>query len=233
MKFSDQFRTGWRNLGRQKLRSSLTIFAIVIGALSVTVMLSLVTSAKSFLNSSLERTGEDRRVIVTRVKGIDYRQASEGDTAGDSDNAPQISDDIVKQVGAIQNVEHFTPVANADFFRRVSLPGGGESARRPRVIAYEPNGTVVRDLSAGRELTADDAADNGVLITTTIANALGFRGNLAGIVGQTIQLNWDEKFFQGQQEADKQALQCPPGNDFPDCPNNKQNKEKFIIMQMQ
>ena len=41
MKFTDQFRTGWRNLSRQKLRTTLTIFAIVIGAVSVTVMLSL------------------------------------------------------------------------------------------------------------------------------------------------------------------------------------------------
>ena len=76
MKFTDQFRTGWRNLSRQKLRTSLTIFAIVIGAVSVTVMLSLVTSAKGFLMSSAQKTGMDKRVIVTGTAGLDYREST-------------------------------------------------------------------------------------------------------------------------------------------------------------
>ncbi|MEY2628031.1 MAG: hypothetical protein RJB08_1790, partial [Actinomycetota bacterium] len=50
MKLLDQFRTGGRNLRRQKLRTILTVFAIVIGAVSVTVMLTLVTSAKGFVS---------------------------------------------------------------------------------------------------------------------------------------------------------------------------------------
>ena len=62
MKTKDQFRTGWRNLKRQKIRTTLTIFAIVIGAVSVTVMLSLVTSAKSFLTDSFTKTGEIKRL---------------------------------------------------------------------------------------------------------------------------------------------------------------------------
>ena len=75
MRLGDQFRTGWRNLSRQKLRTSLTVFAIVIGAVSVTVMLSLVTSAQGFLTSSFEKTGEDRRVIATPQLDLDYGEA--------------------------------------------------------------------------------------------------------------------------------------------------------------
>ena len=71
MKLSDQFRTGWRNIRRQKLRSILTVFAIVIGAVSVTVMLSIVTSARGFLTTSFQKTGEDRRVIATPTPGLD------------------------------------------------------------------------------------------------------------------------------------------------------------------
>ena len=50
-----------------------------------------------------------------------------------------------------------------------------------------------------------------MLITTPIANGLGFRGNLDALIGQTIQLNWDEKFFQSQQNFDKQALNHEQG----------------------
>jgi hypothetical protein len=221
MKLTDQFRTGWRNVNRQKLRSSLTIFAIVIGALSVTVMLSLVTSAKSFLNSSLERTGEDRRVIVTRVKGIDYREASWGDTSGGDSGAPQISDATVDKMRSIEHVESLTPVVAGGVFGSARREGGGE-ARRPNLIAYDPNGTVVRDLAAGRELTADDAKSNGVLISTPLARGLGAGGKYESLVGQKISLVYDENFTNDARREIENAKNCPVGNTFPDCLNNAQ-----------
>ena len=45
MKPFDYIRTAFRNIMRQKLRSVLTIFAIVIGSASVTIMLTIVFSA--------------------------------------------------------------------------------------------------------------------------------------------------------------------------------------------
>lgn len=220
MKLKDQFRTGWRNLSRQKLRSGLTIFAIVIGALSVTVMLSLVTSAKSFLNSSLERTGEDRRVIATRAKGVDYRQATWGDTANGDENAPQLTDATVEKLRSIPNVEHLSPVVNAGVFSSIKRAGSSDESRRPILVAYEPNGTVTRDLSAGRQLEPGDSSNNGVLLSNKLARALGFGASLESAVGQTITLVYDGNFLKDQQQTAEQAKACPVGNRFPDCPNN-------------
>lgn len=224
MKITDQARTGWRNLSRQKLRSSLTIFAIVIGALSVTVMLSLVTSAKGFLNSSMKATGEDRRVVVTRVKGVDYRQALWGDTANGDDKAPQITDATIEKMRAIPDVRSLTPVVNDGMFRTIQRDGVAEVNRRPGIVGYEPNGTVIRELAAGRELQDSDADNNGILLSTPLANALGFRGALASAVGQTVTLNYDEGMM--QKSGGEDPSKCPVGNDYPDCPNNRQIKQK-------
>jgi hypothetical protein len=75
MRFTDYIRMAFRNISRQKLRSSLTIFAVVIGATSVTIMLAIVFSAKGFITSrwryhhNLISAGEVAiRVIIARVR---------------------------------------------------------------------------------------------------------------------------------------------------------------------
>jgi ABC-type antimicrobial peptide transport system permease subunit len=220
MKFLDQFRTGWRNIGRQKLRSTLTIFAIVIGSVSVTVMLSMVTSAKSFLQSSMSKTGEDRRVVVTRVKGIDYQAAVRGDQGDSPDNAPTLSDADVARFAAIPGVESATPYAVQGFIRSVRGSGNAEGTRRPKFVAYEPNGTVKRDLSAGRQLDPEDDTSTNILISSPLAHALGYKGALAAAIGQKVQLVFDEHFKQDQERSKENVANCPVGNNFPDCPNN-------------
>jgi ABC-type antimicrobial peptide transport system permease subunit len=70
VKFSDYLRLSFRNIRRQKLRSALTIFAVVIGATSVTIMLALVTGAKGFFISQVESSGLLQQVAVSSKSDI-------------------------------------------------------------------------------------------------------------------------------------------------------------------
>lgn len=185
MKLHDQFRTGWRNLSRQKLRSGLTIFAIVVGAVSVTVMLSLVTSAKSFLTSSFEKTGEDRRVIVTPTPGLDYRESTWATWSDGS--GVKLTDEIVTQLAAIPGVRHATPLTSFGYFDTVAAGERVLTLKNTNMLAYEPNGTITRDVAAGRQLQAGDDG-TGIVISTDVANDLGFRGAYDNAVGSTITL---------------------------------------------
>ena len=54
MRLIDYILLAFRNIRRQKLRSALTIFAVVIGATSVTIMLALVFSLKGFMTKQFE-----------------------------------------------------------------------------------------------------------------------------------------------------------------------------------
>lgn len=185
MKLSDQFRTGWRNLRRQKLRSSLTIFAIVIGAVSVTVMLSLVTSAQSFLTTSFEKTGEDRRVIATSLPGLDYRE-SIWNTWSDGSGV-KLTDALVKNFAKIPGVESTTGVIGWGNFESVKYDKIEFTTKNTNFLAYTPNGTIIREFEAGRLLTPDDTS-NEVVISTSMANNLGFRGAYDDVIGKTLIL---------------------------------------------
>ncbi|MFM8553035.1 MAG: ABC transporter permease [Acidimicrobiales bacterium] len=185
MKFKDQFRTGWRNLSRQKLRTSLTIFAIVIGAVSVTVMLSLVTSAKGFLMSSFEKTGEDRRVIVTPVAGLDYGEAR-WQTWSDG-SGKRMDDDTLTALKAIPGVAAVTPIVGSQYFETVRGANAEVALKNAFMIGYEPNGSVLREVTHGRALEAADDT-GGVLVSRNIATALGYKDDPTALVGQELTM---------------------------------------------
>lgn len=185
MKFKDQFRTGWRNLSRQKLRTTLTIFAIVIGAVSVTVMLSLVTSARGFLLSSFEKTGEDKRIIATPQKGFSYGEAR-WQTWSDG-SGKRLDDKGIAAIAAIPGVASVTPVYGASFFESANIGSTGTELSNAFILSYEPNGTVVRDVTDGRQLDASDDK-GGVLVSRSLATALGYENDVASIIGKEITL---------------------------------------------
>ena len=184
MKFTDQFRTGWRNLSRQKLRTTLTIFAIVIGAVSVTVMLSLVTSAKSFLVSSAEKTGMDKRVIVTGTQGLDYRESSWNWPDG---SGKKIDESTLEAVTKIDGVESATLYLAAGAFESLKLGNTELTLKNVNMEGYTPNGTVKHIMVAGEELS-DTNKDKGILVSSGVAADLGFKGNEAALVGKEVTM---------------------------------------------
>lgn len=200
MRLSDHFRTGWRNLRRQKTRSSLTVFAIVIGAMAVTVMLSLVTSAKGFLVTSFEKTAEDRRVIVTPLSGYSYSDAR-WQTWSDG-TGKRLDESTLPELEAIPGVESTTLVTGVGFVD--TARAGGVDIRLKDSsfnVAYEPNGTVIRDIVAGRALDSDDA-DGGVLISRDLATEFGWGDDLDAAIGEAITLLPRTDFGPGLQPLD-------------------------------
>ena len=195
MKASDQFRTGWRNLSRQKLRTTLTIFAIVIGAVSVTVMLSLVTSAKSFLTSSFEKTGEIKRVIVTSHQNLSYRESKWSNSDG---SGVRLTDEIVATLETIDHVNSVSPVVAGGGFNEASVDGKTESLNGAGMFGFVPNGTIHWEVLAGRELEASDAGTGGVL-TQVMANSIGYKGKYEELIGKTVTFQTASKDQQNGQ----------------------------------
>lgn len=186
MKFSDQFRTGWRNLSRQKLRTSLTIFAIVIGAVSVTVMLSLVTSAKSFLTSSFEKTGENRRVIVTGSADLSY---SEAQWTWPDGSGTRIDEKVLEKIEKIPNIKSASLMLFNQVFDSAKFAGKDIDLENASFSAYSTNGTVLHVLKAGNELSS--ATDGkGILISDNLAKDLGYSGKEAELIGKEISFHY-------------------------------------------
>ena len=197
MSFLDQFRTAWRNLSRQKLRTSLTIFAIVIGAVSVTVMLSLVTSTKGFLVSSAEQIGMDRSVIVTGLPGLGYRESQWNWPDGSGKRMDADSLALVEKIG---NVGSATLYINGGMFESFSFEGREITMKNIQTESYTPNGTVKHILVAGDELSSSTNG-SGLLISSNIAKDLGYKGNEQALIGKEILLRYRKDF--GPPEAKK------------------------------
>jgi putative ABC transport system permease protein len=186
MSFLDQLRTAWRNLSRQKLRTALTIFAIVIGAVSVTVMLSLVTSTKGFLISSAEKIGMDKRVIVTGTPGLGYRESQ---WAWPDGSGKRIDADSLALVEKISNVSSATLFMNVGIFESFSFDGLDITMKNVQIESYAPNGTIKHILIAGEELS-NNTNGSGVLLSSDIAKDLGFKGNEQALIGKEILLRY-------------------------------------------
>lgn len=191
MRASDYIRLAFGNLWRQKVRSALTIFAIVIGATSVTIMLSLLVGIKGFFLEQFNKNGEVRQIVVTQATDLNYVQAQ---YSGTTESGIKLNDALFEDIKQIPHVENATPTTGVYVFDALIFAGKTLSVQGPQ--AYDPNGVIKKEVVAGRDLQASDGAGT-ITLTTTYADKLGYKGKYDQLIGQTITLKTN-KYFKGQ-----------------------------------
>src|SRR5579859_81741 len=102
MRFTDYIRIALRNIVRQKLRSALTIFAVVIGATSVTIMLALVFSVKGFMTKQFEANGTLQQVRVSPQTDITWQDNGGGNN--NCQNCVKLNDTLINKITAVPHV---------------------------------------------------------------------------------------------------------------------------------
>ncbi len=192
MRFIDELSTSLRNIRRQKLRSSLTILAVVIGATSVTIMLALVTSAKSFFYNQYKTTGQLEQVIVTRETDLDYRQAQYA--GGGNDLGTKLTDDLAQRINTIPHVTGVAKTAQPYVFDH--LVSGSTTLAIKSARADDTNGVIVHSMLAGRDFTSRDRA-GVLLVSRSYADKLGYDGRYDRLVGHPVVLV-TQPFFTGE-----------------------------------
>src|SRR5439155_18825588 len=75
MRFRDYIGLAFRSLRRSRMRSGLTISALLVGATGVTIMLTFVTSVKNYVSDQFVQTGHVRQVIVSATPDLTYDPA--------------------------------------------------------------------------------------------------------------------------------------------------------------
>jgi putative ABC transport system permease protein len=220
MKFSDYLRLSFRNIRRQKLRSALTIFAVVIGATSVTIMLALVTGAKGFFISQVESSGLLQQVAVSSKSDItSFDDANHG--SRNCESCVKLTDAIVDKVKAVPHVIGVTRVAEDGSLEAISY--GDKKLTTELTTAYDANGIITNNVLAGRDIEPSDTV--GVItITADYADKFGFKNNYQALVGKEVKLQ-TRNFYSGV-GAD---VQPPPQCNGP-CDNNNQNNQKATIL---
>lgn len=205
MRFMDLLSTAATNLRRQKLRSALTVFAIVIGALSVTVMLTLVSSAQDFASNQLLGNGQDRQVIATSEKNVAYFDALQGQGSNQDGKAAGFKLDgaVQSRIAAIPGVTSTVGVVYPQVFERIELGGKQLSGDRVSTRSYEANPGVSHVMVAGSWVN-DANANQTVSVSRALAGQLGYGANAKDLVGRSLKLT-TRSWFAGEGSANAAA----------------------------
>jgi putative ABC transport system permease protein len=215
MRFSDYFLIAFRNISRSKLRSALTIFAVVIGATSITIMLAAVFSLKGFMTKQFEANGTFQQVAVSQRTDISWDDHNNGG-GDDCATCTKLTDDLATKIAQLPHVTGVARVAQAGMFQYLTY--GTQKLRMQQVIAYDSNDILKNTVLAGRDINTTDTT--GVLtITADYADKLGFKHNYDALVGKQISMT-ARTFYSGvgsdplQAFKDQQAwFSAHPGAD--------------------
>ena len=169
MKVLDYVGLALQNIARQKFRSALTIFAVVIGAMSVTIMLAIVTGAKNFVKSQFEASGVLQQVVVTQASDLDYNQARHGGGGGPSSNGVKLNDDLESKIKGVQHVKGVSASIYLDVFDSLSYKEKKLSVQN--TVAIEPNGVVSHTMLAGRDLQAATTRGRSLSLSRTLTSS--------------------------------------------------------------
>lgn len=205
MRFIDYIMLALRNIARQKLRSALTIFAVVIGATSVTIMLALVFGAKSFFLAQMNANGMMQQVAISQK--ADIENFDDADNGGGCSDCTKLTDDIVAKV---QKVPHVVAVARElGAWNFEALNYGGKKLSLQQVLAYD-EGEVKHDtLLAGRSFTDKDT-EGVVILTADYADKFGFKGKYDQFIGKEVQIQ-SRKGYTGVGAEVPKPVQKPDG----------------------
>ncbi len=220
MRLTDYIRLAFRNIRRQKLRSALTIFAVVIGAASVTIMLALVTGAKGFFLSQVEANGALQQVAISSK--TDITSFSEAQYSGQNcDSCVKLTDAFVEKIKAIPHIVGVARVVNQGQLQAITY--GNKKLSTQQTVAYDANGIINNTVLAGRDIAASDT-DGVITITSDYADKFGFKNNYQALIGKEVQLQ-TQNYYTGV-GAD---VQKPPQCNGP-CDNNNQHTQKPTML---
>ena len=197
MRRRDVAGQAFRSIRRQRLRSGLTIFAVMIGAGSVTIMLALVSGAQGFFLHQFESTGQLEQVVVTQATDLSYNEAQGGGRSGPSDGtAAKLNDALATRVASVPHVVGLAK--NAELGGTFeSITYNGVKLRAEQVQASDTNGIVQHVITVGRDLNASDGV-GALLITADYATKWGMsRDSAKNMIGKQVTLT-TASFFTGQ-----------------------------------
>jgi ABC-type antimicrobial peptide transport system permease subunit len=194
MRFPDYLALSLRSLRRSRVRSLLTIFAIVIGATGITVMLTFVTSVKNLTVASFVKTGQILQIQVSQSTDMRYDPtgASGGYSKGLKTGSASTTTPLTPALEAkIASTPHVAAVAGMFRSRMPAISNinfNGKNWVVQAVIGYQPTGAINPLLLAGRDLIASDTG-NQVLISKSYADVMGFSGKYNNAIGAKINLH--------------------------------------------
>ena len=201
MNFVDLLRTAVANTFRSKLRTTLTVIAIFIGAFTITLTSAIGTGVSNYIDTQVASIGDTGSLTITKTV----------QTSTDSGPAKYDPDESSQSVNRGPATFAYLSQSDVDTIRSVS----GVRSVRPAValstkwVEYADKGKYVvdvsanageldADLAAGKQLDDSSAAGNQVLLPTNYLKNLGL-GTASDAVGKRLTIAVDD--YQGNEHT--------------------------------
>ncbi len=195
MRFFDYISIPFKNIMRQKLRSSLTIVAIVIGSLAVISVLSLVFGAEQAFRKQMESVGQFTVVQVTPDQQNMDGGPFGGQEVTDEKDKKKLDNAAMAKIREIPHVVGASAGVNVWQIQSISTLGGDGKKYRSELVATEQSDVMKKQIVAGRDFTSDDEKGK-IVIGAHLVGSLGFKSPQEAI-GKTLILT-TEKGYQGE-----------------------------------
>ncbi|MHA7984346.1 ABC transporter permease [Rathayibacter sp. CAU 1779] len=197
MKTGDLIASAVANTFRSKLRTTLTVIAIFIGAFTLTLTSAIGTGVSSYITTQVAAIGSSDSITVTKAATA---QSSTGsgpkkyDASTDSASRSGGGGGPAAAAGATQvlTADDIAKVKQVDGIQSVS----GNTSVTPSWISYDDNGKWVLSMNMLRDAKADLAAgsqlsnstsENQIVLPTTYLHNLGL-GSAKDAVGTTVTI---------------------------------------------
>lgn len=109
MRFSDLLKLALSNLGRRKLRTSLTVLGVIIGCASIVVMLSIAAGQEQMLLKQIESSRGLTEIDVSSYQDPNKKPSGPGSN-GLVREGTGLTDAQIEELGTWQNVKKVYPV---------------------------------------------------------------------------------------------------------------------------
>ena len=186
MRLIDSISIAQTNLRRSKLRTSLTIIAIFIGALTISLTNGVSNGVKAYINDQLGNVGaEDTLIIQAKMDeasmNFDSDEVAEynPDQTTGAFNIPTLNDNDIQKISEIEGLSNVA----AELIPTIEYVTAGDTKYNGSVQQF-PEGLKIQ-LHAGE--VVDTQADDEVIITEKYLEPLGF-DNAEDAIGKTVQI---------------------------------------------
>ena len=189
MRLLDYSALGIKNIWRRKSRSFLTIFAIVIGAISMVIMLSLVLGAQRVATRQLESIDGLTLISVSPNPEIQSSGNLLDASQGGSESEQKLNDTNVAVLRTLPHVVDAAPLVGV-WVKNLKLEGQ-DKKYRANIIAYPPSTKVLNvPVSFGRQLKEGDM--DKIVIGNELSREFGYASHPGDIIGRKVVLYMNE-----------------------------------------
>jgi putative ABC transport system permease protein len=191
MKLIDIIRTAAANMLRSKVRTGLTIVAIFVGSLTLTLTNGIGSGVSSYIDRQLGNLGAEDVLLVqpaqtfslpgssSEPKKYDPNKEASGALGGLGQNVLKDSD--IAKLKTFDGIEEVTPskVKSPDYIE-------GKNNKKYQIMASEDIEGAHYDLAAGRGVSLKSSQPE-IMLPSDYTKALGYQ-NPKDIVGRTVKL---------------------------------------------